>query len=223
MRYTNDDVRAGENLLDNWGLMHACFGKSPVITFNKRHTNLRTSQRLGELEAAPMFERLWAEPPCVDVLLSVLLDAQCRAVRVWAIQLLKRHHLESLASIDAAMLLRLLDHADEDVAVFAAELLSDATMVALAADDDVAQLLATRNPNVVAMIAEAFKRNVSPDRVTLAQAVEIASSIATPVARIGLEILQIAHARRTTTTAPRSRSWPPRGARRWGRRSRSTR
>jgi hypothetical protein len=33
-RYTDDDVRTGENLLDNWGLMHTCFGKSPVLAFH---------------------------------------------------------------------------------------------------------------------------------------------------------------------------------------------
>jgi hypothetical protein len=88
------------------------------------------------------------------------------------------------------MLLRLIDDPDEDVAVFAAELLNNATMVASLPMTTWLQLLATRNPNVVAMIAGAFKRHVSPDRVTLPQAVEIANNIATPVARIGLEILQ---------------------------------
>jgi hypothetical protein len=88
------------------------------------------------------------------------------------------------------MLLRLIEHADEDVAVFAAELLGNATMIASLPMTTWLQLLATRNPNVVAMIAEAFRRNVNPDRVTLPQAVQIATSIATPVARIGLEILR---------------------------------
>jgi MFS family permease len=46
IRYSDDDMRAGENLLDNWGLMHACFGKSPVLAFNARHTNLATDARL---------------------------------------------------------------------------------------------------------------------------------------------------------------------------------
>src|SRR5206468_11923502 len=75
VRYIDDDVRSGENLLDDWGLMHACFGKSDVLTFNARHTNIRRDRRLGEMHAAPMFERLWAAPESANVLLTILLDA----------------------------------------------------------------------------------------------------------------------------------------------------
>jgi hypothetical protein len=49
--YTDDDMRAGENLLDNWGLMHACFGKSPALAFGRRHTNVKVASGLGDLRA----------------------------------------------------------------------------------------------------------------------------------------------------------------------------
>lgn len=190
VQYTDDDVRLGENLLDNWGLMHACFGKSPVLTFNARYTNLKTDQSLADLQAAPMFERLWSAPESAAILLTILLDASCRPVRVWAIQLLNRHHASSLASIDASLLLRLIDHPDGDVAAFAAELLNNATTVRSFTIAVWLRLLATRNPTVVAAVVEAFRKHVSLDRVTLAQAVEIASHAAAPVARLGLEILE---------------------------------
>jgi hypothetical protein len=60
VRYEDDDLRAGENLIDNWGLMHACFGKSPVLVFNARHSNISADSSLSDLQAAPMFERHWA-------------------------------------------------------------------------------------------------------------------------------------------------------------------
>src|SRR5204863_3084847 len=85
LRYTDDDVRLGQNLLDSWGLMHACFGRSDVLTFSRRHTNIKPERRLAEMQAAPMFERLWAEPAAAGMLLSAVLDAGCRPVRVWAI------------------------------------------------------------------------------------------------------------------------------------------
>jgi len=82
VRYRDGDVASGENLLDNWGLMHACFGRSPVLKFNARHTNLKMDGRLADLQAAPMFEELWADAGAADQLLSVLLDASKRPSRL---------------------------------------------------------------------------------------------------------------------------------------------
>jgi hypothetical protein len=189
VRYADDDVRSGENLLDNWGLMHACFGRSDVLVFDKRHTNVKAGRSLAELQAAPMFERHWASPAAVPALLALVLDANCRPVRVWAIQLLKRHHSAALASVDAELLVRLVDHADGDVAAFAAELLSTASVAGTLPVATWLRLLATRNGTVVAAVVDAFQKHVNFDRVTLAQAVQIATSPATPVARLGLEIL----------------------------------
>jgi hypothetical protein len=188
-RYRDEDMRAGENLMDNWGLMHACFGKSPVLAFSARHTNLSANGSLAELSAAPMFERHWAKPEAMATLLEILLAAQCRAVRVWAIEILRRLHAASLSRIDPAMLLKLIDHVDVDVASFAAELLNNAQTVASFPMLTWMGLLSTRNPGVVAMIVEAFRNHVSFDRVTLAQAVELSTRVAVPVARVGMEIL----------------------------------
>lgn len=189
VRYTDNDMRMGENLLDNWALMHACFGKSPAIVFNARHTNLSTESGLSQLSAAPMFERLWAKPESMPALLDVLLRAQCRPVRIWAIQLLRRLHESSLARIDGAMLLKLIDHTDADVAAFAADLLGNAQTVSSFPMTTWMDLLATRSPTVVAVIVEAFRKHVSFDRLTNAQAIELTTRIAVPVARLGLEVL----------------------------------
>jgi hypothetical protein len=189
VRYVDDDVRAGENLIDNWGLMHVCFGKSPVLTFNARHTNLTSSGKLSELQPAPMFERYWSPAEKMAALLDILLRAQCRPVRVWAIQMLRRLHAASLPKIDVAMLIKLIDHADGDVAAFAAELLSNAQTVGSFPMTTWLTLLATRNPTVVASVTDAFRKFVNFDRVTLPQAVALATRTAVPVATLGLEIL----------------------------------
>jgi hypothetical protein len=189
-RYVDEDVKSGENLLDNWGLMHACFGKSDVLVFDKRHTNIKPDTSLASLQAAPMFERHWAGASGAPVLLDLVLRANCRAVRVWAIQLLKRLHSQTLVKLDATMLLKLLDHSDPDVALFAAELLSDATAVASMPMDTWLAMLRTRNVSMMAAIVEAFRKHVSFDRVTIAQAARMTINVATPVARLGLEILK---------------------------------
>ena len=189
VRFEDDDVRAGENLLDNWGLMHACFGKSPVLVFNARHTNLSASGSLADLQAAPMFERHWTLPRAANVLIDILLRAQCRPVRIWSIQLLRRLHGETLPKIDAATLLKLIEHTDEDVAAFAADLLNNAQAVASFPMSTWMGLLAARNPTVVATVCQAFQKHVNYDRATLAQAVELTTRLAVPVASLGLEIL----------------------------------
>lgn len=189
VRYDEDDVRRGENLLDNWGLMHALFGKSEQIAFSPRHTNLSASGNLANLQAAPMFERHWTVPEAAGELLALLLEAQCRPVRVWAIQMLRKHHTASLAKIDPAMLLRLIDHADADVAGFAAELLRNAHAVSAFPMPTWMSLLAVRNPAVVATIVEAFRQHVQFERVMLEQAVELAVRAPVPVAKLGLDVL----------------------------------
>ncbi len=189
VRYDDDAMRTGENLLDNWGLMHACFGKSPELEFNARHTNLAISGRLSDLQAAPMFERHWASPGATPVLIDILIRARSRAVRMWAIQLLRRLHSEALAKIDGATLLPLIDHADPDVAGFAAELLNNAQVVSSFPMTTWMALLATRNAAIAATVCEVFRRHVNFDRVTLAQAVELTNRAAVPVAALGLEIL----------------------------------
>lgn len=187
--YSDDDVRAGENLLDNWTLMHACFGRSAQLAFDSRHTNVAPGASLAELEAAPMFERHWSAAGSMGTLVDLLVRARCRPVRVWAIQLLRRHHVAGLASIDADSLLRLLDSGDADVAGFGAELLQNAKTVGGFPVQTWMRLLETRNPSVVTTIVNAFRARVVFDRLTLAQAAELATRAAVPVATLGLEVL----------------------------------
>ena len=196
--YTDDSVRTGANLLDNWGLMHACFGKSPVLRFNGRHTNLFDAGGLSNLAPAPMFQRHWETPDGFTALTDLLLKAQCRPMRVWAIHLLKQFHVAALPNIDPQKLLALLDHQDPDVAAFAADLLSDSKTVSSFPMATWMNLLATRNPMVVATICTAFRKHVTFDRVTLTQAVELTARIATPVAKLGLEILKTKPIRTST-------------------------
>jgi hypothetical protein len=188
VRYTDDDVRSGEALLDNWGLMHACFGKSPALAFDARHTNVRAGASLAQLDAAPMFEKLWAAD--AKPLMALLLTAQCRPVRVWATQLLKRLHAAALATIEPAVLLSLLDHADPDVASFGASILADAESARSFSVDTWIALLGTRNPTVAAAIVEAFRRHVDPSRLTFAQTVALAKQRPTPVALLGTDLLE---------------------------------
>lgn len=188
VRYEDDDLRSGEALLDSWGLMHACFGKSTAIRFDARHTNIRADSSLAQLDAAPMFERLWAAD--AKPLFDLLLRAKCRPVRVWSIQLLRRLHADALRTIDGATLLKLLDHADPDVSAFGAAILGDADAARAFSVETWLALLGTRNPAVASTIVEAFRKHVDPARLTLAQAVSLALMLPVPVASLGVEIIE---------------------------------
>ena len=61
VRYGDDDCAKGENLLDNWGLLHACFFESDVIEFTASSARLRSGKSLANLSAAPSFPELWRQ------------------------------------------------------------------------------------------------------------------------------------------------------------------
>ncbi len=119
LQYTDDDVSDGLALLDNWRLMHALFHAPPVLQAKASGWTLAQGRSLAELTAAPAFEPLWqasAEP-----LLTLLQKAQCRPVRQWTVQMLRRHHPRALVEMPFSGLLELLAHEDAELSQLAAE------------------------------------------------------------------------------------------------------
>jgi len=118
-----------------------------------------------------------APPQAAPVLIELLRDAQSRAVRVWSVQLLRRHHVENLArTLTPLEILALLDHADEEVQQFAAELLERSPALP---NLDVATwllLLNTRNVAALEIITRLMAQHVRPERLTVPQMVDIAKN-----------------------------------------------
>ena len=194
-RYRDDDLNTGENLLDSWSLLHACFHESPVLEFRPSAVELKGS--LADLKAAPRFQKLWQAPEAVLPLLDLLIDAQSRCVRNWAHQLLEQYHRPRLESLSVEVLLKLLEHDDEEVQQFGAELLSRIQGIERWPISTWLKLLETRNHGALAVICEAMKKTVARQRLSLPQILEIATAQATPVARLGLDLLR----QREITTA----------------------
>jgi hypothetical protein len=188
--YRDDDFAEGENILDNWSLMNAAFRNSEVLTFSPSKVTVTEGWSLGQMAAAPRFEDLWKKPESADVLLDTLLKAQSRLVRVWAIQLLKRHHTAAMQQLTSDQLLQLIDHEDDEVQQFGASLLDSTAAIDAWQIETWLRLLETRNLTALANICDVMNERVRPDRLTLEQCVALACARITPVARLGLNWLR---------------------------------
>ena len=187
--YRDDDFAHGENILDNWSLLNIAFRGSEALKFRTNGVGVADGRSLAELTAAPRFEKLWQAPTSTNVLLHLAKKADARLVRVWAIQLLKRHHLANLQSLSTDQLLELLDHHDGDVQQFGASLLDSLSGIDLWTVSTWLRLLETRNLNALAVICNAMTSRVRSDRLTTEQCVELACARVTPIAKMGLSWL----------------------------------
>jgi hypothetical protein len=189
VRYEDLDFAKGENLLDNWSFVHACFFKSPAFEFTASEVRPR-SGALPELSAAPMFPKLWREKPAATVLLDILTQARARAVRVWAMQLIQRDHLQNLSDLAIEKILALLDNADPEVQTLGAQLLEGSRLLPTLPLDAWLRLVQTKSLTALEIISRLMRQHISPDRVSFPQAMELALVAPTPVARLGLDLLR---------------------------------
>ncbi len=188
--YRDADLAQGENLLDSWSLMQACFREHPALEFGSSLIRIRPGHSLGELKPAPSFPELWKQPDSADVLLLMVLEARSKAMRTWAIEMLREHHASRLQKLPADELLDLLTHRQEDVQQFAAELLEQAQGLETWPLSTWMMLLETENLTALETICRVMAEKVSGERLTLADCVRLTTSEPTPVARMGLTFLK---------------------------------
>lgn len=197
--YKDSDFQAGENIIDNWSLMHACFFHSDVVTFTAAHTNLKKGQSLGSLSAAPYQAELWRGPEAVEWLISIVSQAESALARIWAMELLQRDHQEAIHQIDVRVLMRLLSHSDSRVQEFASELFRRHRRLSTLTISTWLELLEQSNYSLLPVICEAMTAHVSASRLDNAQIIELASAQPVPVAELGFRMLQLRHSQRPHT------------------------
>jgi hypothetical protein len=186
--YEDADLQLGENILDSWGLMHACFGEHDALEFGATHIQLKEGRGLGELTPAPKFPAAWKTAEAAPVLLTLAVRAQSRLVRVWAMQLFQREHANHAVSLET--IVSLLDHEDSEIQQFGSRLLESSAVLATLPIVSWLKLLATRNEEALERICDAFAKHVSGDRLDLAQCVALAVMRPVPVARLGQRYLR---------------------------------
>jgi hypothetical protein len=186
--FEDADLERGENILDSWALMHACFGEHDALEFGASHVQLKGGRTLGELSPAPMFIEAWKKPESAPLLLALIVHARARLVRVWATQLFLREH--PAFSIPFETIRSFLEHEDVEVQQFGAKLLESSPALATLPVDSWLKLLETRNDEALQRICDAFTKHVTGERLSLAQCVALACSRPVPVARLGQQYLK---------------------------------
>src|SRR5262245_1731527 len=76
VRYRDDDVADGLELIDNWGLVHILFHYSPALVADERGWRVAEGRSLAELEPAPYRETLWRAAP--RALVDLIVRGKCR-------------------------------------------------------------------------------------------------------------------------------------------------
>ncbi len=188
--YTDDDLASGENLLDCWGLIHACFHHSDVLDRTESLVNVAENRSLAQLKPAPYFPKLWQTDDAFEVLWFLLKNAQSRPIRVWAMELLRAEHQSRLAKVSLNDLLELFEHDDNELQQFAAELFRRARGLDSLSLETWLSLLELKNPLALSVICETMAEHVRPERLTLADCLRLTMTEPTPVARLGFGYLQ---------------------------------
>lgn len=188
--FADADLAAGEHLIDSWGLMHALHGESEAVEFSNLRATLKEGRTLADLRPEPAFSRQWRTAGGVKAALELVITAQSRLVRTWALALHRELAKTITSAPTAEILTRMLSHADEEVQSYGAELLANCAEAANWPVETWLVLLKNDNPKVAQLLCDAMLKHVREDRLSLAQRVEIASSKATPIARLGLRFLE---------------------------------
>jgi len=196
MLYRDEDLARGESILDCWALLQVGFRCHDALHFRAGKVALAEERSIDELNPAPRFPKLWQQPEAAATLLPLATKAPARFVRLWAMGVLRRDHKSTLATLKPEALLELLDHEDGEVQAFGAELFGSLGGLEKLPLETWLRLLQTKNPSVLATLCDAMVRHVTPDRLTLAQCMDLACSAPTPVARLGLDLLR----KRTVST-----------------------
>lgn len=186
-RYTDADVDSDIHLLDNWGLMHALFRHSPPLACPTRGWEFAPGKSLADLAPAPRFEAAWAADP--QAVFTVLLRAQCRAVRQWAIGMVRRHHATWLANRPVEALLQLADHPDPDLSALGFDLLENAPDLSAVPVEQWLARLDGDDLQKLRRLSDLLARRLDPDRVAAADAIRLAGHRSKPVAELGLALL----------------------------------
>lgn len=199
-QYRDRDFAMGENIIDNWSLMHAAYFHAPGISFGPCHCNLAAGGTLAELASSPYRPQAWATDVAAKELVGLITDARSSLVRLWAMELLEREHQSAITQLDIQQLISLMSHIDPRVQDFATRLFPQHGALPTLPVTQWLELIAEAQPNVLPTICQALRQHVAPERLDVLQILQLATARAVPVAELGFDLLKERHAQRPLTT-----------------------
>lgn len=192
-QYTDADLATGENIIDNWSLMHACYFHHDTLTFTANHTNLASGASLSRLAAAPYQPTVWQQSEAFAPVLELVEFSQSTLIRTWGLEMLQQLHADRLREIDVETLLRLLGHIDPRVQEFAANLFHDHPQLPALELSTWLRLVRQSHVSVLPIVCDAMKTHVQLERLSNDDIVQLSCAKPTPVAQMGFGFLKQRH------------------------------
>ncbi|MDB5310562.1 MAG: hypothetical protein JWO38_4764 [Gemmataceae bacterium] len=189
--YTDADVPDGLGLLDNWGLVHVLFHHSPTLEARPTGWRVAANGSLARLQPDPMFRKLWLRSP--EPIFDLLTQARCRPVRLWAIQMLKRHFPDRLAKLTVEELLAWLESPVSELNDLAVELLEKVSGLDKIPVERWLKLTGSARPEVLDRLCALVAQLVKPEQVSFSDAVRLAMARPIPLAKLGQALLTPKH------------------------------
>ena len=199
-QYRDEDFAAGENIIDNWSLMHVCYFDSDVVTFTGSHCNLLKGQSLASLSAAPYRADNWRTDDALQHLVEIVTSAQSTLVRIWAMELLQKDHRERFGAIPFAQIARMLSSDDQRVQQFGSEIVRQHPDLNRLTVSTWLDLLKSTHPLMLQTVCQLMIQHVSIARLSNEQIIQLANAAATPVAELGFQYVTQRHAERPLTS-----------------------
>ena len=186
--YRDSDTDSDIQLLDNWGLVHALFRFSPALACPASGWEFAAGKSIGDLAPAPRFEAAWADHP--EAVFDLMLKANGRTVRQWAVRMLRKHHEGWLGSQPVTTLLRLADHDDPALSDLGFDLLETAPNLESVPVDEWLKRLDGEDLAKLQRLSALLTRRLDPGRVGKNDALRLAAHRSKPVAELGFQMLR---------------------------------
>ena len=169
-------------------MVHALFRFSPALGLPGEGVEFADGKTLADLAPAPRFETAWATHP--EAIFELLLKANGRTVRQWAVRMLRAHHATWLGSQPVATLLRLADHDDSSLSDLGFELLESAPNLESVPVEEWLKRLDGDDLAKLQRLSALLTRRLDPVRMNTFDAVRLAANRSKPVADLGLAMLR---------------------------------
>jgi hypothetical protein len=189
--YTEEDTKDGLALLDNWGLVHVLFHFSPALLSNPGGWTLTDGHTLADVKPDPYSSKevkVWKAD--AGPLLELLDKGRSRAVRQWAIQMLRSEHPDALPALPLEKVVGWLGHPSDEMVKLAVDLLKKGGRLASVPVDRQLELLDKASPQTLDLLAELIAATLKPGQVTIRQAVHLAKQRQTALATLGFNLLK---------------------------------